>query len=341
MKKIISLLCLVSCILMLFTACTAHDGAPTGMRTAADGSDGYTVYVPTEWTVTNSIGGLYSYVSQADLTGITLTYTDLAADETRTEKDFFDADKASLAAHLSGFAVTSEGYDLTVDKRSVYLALYTYKIGETVYNVEAVYTVAYGRLYLFTYAGTAERFAANEESVGKILENMSFSEKRTEKTPLAFEDENAPDGMRLASDIRAADYRFYIPESWQIAVANESTLVYASDSDRSSVNVFTTTDTKKLNAKEYFEEYKKDLTLLYPDLTVLSTDEDAPFGEKSRAFCAVYTGSYNGRAYKVRQYFTYRNMTLYTFTYTAPIESYELHTAEVDRMIEAFTLLGN
>lgn len=341
MKKIISLLCLISCTLMLFTACAANDGAPTGMRTAADGSDGYTVYVPSSWTVTQSLGGLYAYISAVDTTGINLTHTELSADDTRTEADFFSADKTALAAHLSDFAVESEGYDLTVDKRKAYLALYTYKIGETVYNVEAVYTIAYGRLYLFTYAGTAEKFTANEESVGKILENMSFSEKRIEKTTLSFEDENAPEGMRLASDVRAADYYLYIPESWQIAVANESTLVYASESDRSSVNLFTTTDTTKLIAKEYFEEYKKDLMLLYPDLSILSTDEEAQFGEKSRAFCAVYTGTYNGRVYKVRQYFTYRNITLYTFTYTAPIESYDLHTAEVDHMIEAFRLLGN
>ena len=147
--------------------------------------------------------------------------------------------------------------------------------------------------------------------------------------------------MRLASDLRAADYVLYIPEEWQIAVANESTLVYASESDFSSVNLFTTTNTTKLSAKEYFEDYKKELLLLFPDLSVLSIDEEAPFGEKSKAFSAVYTGTYNGKVYKVRQYFTYRGMTLYSFTYTAEVDVYDLHTAEVDRMVAAFRLQGN
>ena len=343
MKRSILLCALIFLTVFAFASCSPSDGAPQGMQTAADGSDGVILYVPSGWTVDRSLGSLYAYVSSVNTSGVILSYETAGAGDDRTAALKCADETAVLAASLTDFIEESRDETLTVDGAAACLSVYGYTVNGVSYRSESLYIRKDERFYLLTYTAETERFADNEESFSRIVTNMAFTNERADaKANGGFEDEKTPDGMILASDPRITEYRLYIPADWKIAASNDVTLVYRSDSDRSSVNVSAVTP-KVTTAQEYFADYKESLKTVYADLTVLTEEESVPFGEKGEAYAVTYTGSYNGKSYKVRQYFAYHGLKLTAFTYTARtdisengVTLYDKNLPDVEKMIAAF-----
>ena len=341
MKRSLSLvLSLVSLFLILasLSSCGGEEGVPTGMQLAADGSDGYRVCIPGTWEFIEDAEALVAYVSQVDKTGIVLTYRSLSGDAPQAR---YEAEKATLAAALSEFAEVARG-ETAVDKNTAFYAIYTYKSGEVTYRAESVYVSHGDRDYLLTFTAKDEEFAGYEENLADIIENITFSDARRSVTNHVFEDENAPEGMRLASDLRIATYRLYIPESYIVPLATETTLAYVSDGDRSSVNFHGFVPTVTTVA-DYWATYKTELGTIFHDLTILEEKSDATFGVYENIFRATYTGKVNGEEYQVMQYFMFRDYYIYTFTYTAStkdsgngVSFYEKNLPNVQKITENF-----
>ena len=341
MKSSLSLLLLLASLVLVLaslTACGGEDGVPTGMQLAADGSDGYRVCIPGTWEFVEEAEALEAYVSQVDKTGFVLTHSALSGEAPAAR---YQKDRVTLAAELTEFTETAQG-ETAVDKNTAFYAIYTYKVGETVYRAESVYISHGDRDYLLTFTARDEAFKDYEKTLSDILKNISFSEARRPVTNHVFEDENAPEGMRLASDPRIATYRLYIPEGYTVPLATETTLAYVSESDRSSVNFhgFVPTVT---TVTDYWTSYKTELESIFNDLAILEEKADATFGVYENIFRATYTGKVNGTEYKVMQYFMFRDYYIYTFTYTAStadsgngVSFYEKNLADVNKIIENF-----
>ena len=343
-KKRLSLLLLIASLVLILsslTACGGEEGVPSGMQLAADGSDGYRVCVPGNWEFIEEAEALVAYVSQVDKTGIVLTYRAVSGDTPRTR---YEKEKLTLAASLPEYTEVARG-ETAVDRCPAFYTVYTYKSGETVYRAESVYTSHGDRDYLLTFTAKDESFADYEESLSAIIENISFSDARKPVTNHIFEDENAPEGMRLASDIRIATYRLYVPESYVVPLATETTLAYVSESDRSSVNVHAFVPTVTTVA-DYWTSYKTELQTIFSELSVTEEKTDATFGAYENIFRATYTGKVDGKEYKVMQYFMFRDYYIYTFTYTAStsdsgngVSFYDKNLADVEAMVQSFKFI--
>ena len=340
-KRSLSLLLSVASLVLVLaslSSCGGEEGVPTGMKLAADGSDGYRVCVPGTWEFVEEAEALVAYVSQVDKTGIVLTYRRLSGDAPQAR---YEKEKETLAASLSEFAEAAHG-ETAVDKNPAFYAIYTYKSGEIAYRAESVYVSHGDRDYLLTFTARDEEFAGYEENLADIIENITFSDARRAVTNHIFEDENAPEGMRLASDLRIATYRLYVPESYLVPLATETTLAYVSDSDRSSVNFHGFVPTVTTVA-DYWANYKTELGTIFRDLAILEEKSDAVFGAYENIFRATYTGKVNGAEYKVTQYFMFRDYYIYTFTYTAStadsgngVSFYEKNLSDVQKITENF-----
>ena len=320
------------------TACGGTDGVPTGMQLAADGSNGYRVCIPGTWTFVEEAHALTAFVSQVDKTGIVLTYRKNSG---ATPKALYEAEKPTLAESLTEFTEVTAAAT-AVDKNDAYYAVYTYKIGDTVYRAESVYTAHGDREYVLTFTAKDADFASYEDTLADIIENITLTTDRANVTNLYFEDENAPEGMRLASDLRVAMYRLYVPEGYIVPLATETTMAYVSEEDRSSVNLHAFVPTVT-TVKDYWSSYREELSSLYGEFTVLEECETAKFGEYENLFRVTYTGKVNGVSYKVMQYFMFRDYYIYSFTYTARNEPdangvtpYDKNLSDVQKIVEEF-----
>ena len=341
MKRSLSLiLILASLVLVLasLTACGGEDGVPTGMQLAADGTDGYRVCIPATWEFVNEAEALEAYVSQVDKTGFILTYRAISGDSPEAR---WQADMPTLAKNLAEFTEIAHG-ETAVDKNSAFYAIYTYKTGDTVYRAESVYVSHSDRDYLLTFTAKDDSFKDYEKTLSDILKNTSFTDARRPVTNHIFEDENAPEGMRLASDLRIATYRLYIPEDYIVPLATETTRAYVSDADRSSVNFHGFVPTVTTVA-DFWASYKTELESIFNDLSILEEKDDSSFGPYENIFRATYTGKVNGAEYKVMQYFMFRDYYVYTFTYTAStadsgngVSFYDKNLADINKIVENF-----
>ncbi len=311
MKKLFSLLPLV--LLLVLSACTNSD-VPSGMQVAADGSNGYRVFVPMNWVFHDSGTRLTSYVSAVDTTGVVLSYTDLAPDDSRTSDAFFADGIAELSA-LSEFKEEQRG-TLPIDGVSAPFLVYTFRSGEYLYRSESLYIVKAGRCYAVSFTSRDEQFASYQSQLDSILQYLAFNENRTPESRPSFADDTTPEGMKLASHPDIADYRLYVPESFLIERATSDSLVSVSESDRSSLSVFPTVP-RESTLDEYLVSYKAELAKIYTDLVFVEESKEAVFGDRSPVFMMEFTGRFEGESYRVRQYMMTRGYYLYIFTYTA------------------------
>ncbi len=323
--------------LLVFASCAPADpDTPSGMRKVADGENGYVVYIPTVWTAVEQLGGLYAYVSQANTTGVVLTYTD---GETLSPRDAYARDKAVMATSLSEFTEVSTDGNILVGDRTGFYAAYTYKIADKTLRSAAYYTLVGDRLYLLTYTevSTGDSFSETEKDAANIVKYIRFTDhRRGGEGEAPFPDDATPAGMKRASNPAHTGYKLFVPESYVIHTAKESTLVSVSESDMTSVHAYVTVpNVAKL--EDYLTDYKSaKLPILYKSLAFLDEGSEATVGGVTWTRLE-YTGSYGGVDYKVEQYFIKSEYYVLSLTYTARAEKFDTHRASFGEILDAFT----
>ncbi len=145
-----------------------------------------------------------------------------------------------------------------------------------------------------------------------------------------------PDGMKLASDPKAASYTLYVPESWTVDMQTSSTRAYCSKEDRSSVMVMTgETENTDTPVRAWWESGLSELRALYPDFEIAAEGEKVKLGGAD-AEKYVYSGTFDGTKFKYTQVAAVKKGVIYILTYGAPEDKWESHVEEVEKMIENF-----
>ena len=89
-----------------------------------------------------------------------------------------------------------------------------------------------------------------------------------------------------------------------------------------------------MTAEEYWEECQKEFKKNLSGFEVISTE--ATTVANKDAVSAIYEATYDGVTFRIRQVsFVYREM-VYTLTYTALVDNFDLHMADVDWMLSEF-----
>ena len=345
MKKLAWIAAILAALCL--TACS-DGGVPYGMQTVADGSDGYLFYAPDTMQVYTGNGFATAYISDVDHTGMVLSYTDLAADDTRSVNDFYNEGLSELQA-LPSFTLVKKDATLMVSGISSPYAIYTFRNGETVYKSQVIYTLAGDRCYVFNFTVTEESFSSYDKALTSTIGYITYTDTRKEETPFTgYEDPATPEGMMRVSNPEIADYRFYAPIGYQVVDNGDNTLVYVSKEDKTSFSVYPTIP-DATTFSEYLTAYKADLEDIYQNLHIYTERESVPFGGRENAYLIEYTGLYRGEKYCVRQYFISppSGYYIYIFTYTArdTVDAegdyyFEKHLADMEKMASAFRFEG-
>lgn len=147
-----------------------------------------------------------------------------------------------------------------------------------------------------------------------------------------------PDGMRLVSTDSDAFYLF-APGGWIDNTSSGAASAYYSDNDRSNVSMTCMSpysiseDNPPVNAKEYVEVCRAELAAYMPGYEAVGEVSDVVMGGRNgKSF--EYTASMGDVTYKYRQVVVVYQDLYYILTYTSTAEGYDLHTADIDKVIE-------
>ena len=349
LKKILALLLLLSMLLCL-VACGSGSapGAvqlPEGMQIAEEG-DGYTFYVPEDWTGERATGITMAYVSPTDPSNLTLvrTVTD------KTPAAYFAESEAELGVTLEEYKMLERNDNASFGGKSAIYRNYTGKVAGVEYKF-LQYLCSYdGVLYLLTYTAKTEIPSGEVSYYDRYLEKVfaavsafSFGGKAADAPTVEdTEPEKNGQGMILASDPAVSRYSLWVPTDWRIDLQNGTTSAYT---DGAVVTVSYEIP-EESTLLEYWEARSKTYSQLYADYTVLDEECSPPaekledvevWLDKHQAVRYVFTYTHGGVEYKTQKLMTIEGMYIYTVTYTALSDSYTAHLAEFNAIADAFT----
>ena len=337
MKKILSLLLLLTLIAGLFACGKNDDGVPEGMQLVCGGSDvGYYMYAPEEWTVSNHGSISAAYASKVDNSTITYTETEMpkmsfAEYFNESAKSYTEDMKFKLLTSKDGVATTFGNADEAImfEFEFEYLK-YTHRS----LQILAKYKERFG---IFTFTSYTTNLSSPDESqydyykekIDTVIAEFKYVEKNGKSEAPSYE---IVDGYKLISDSSVAKFNFYVPENYTPSYS--SGIVSAYMDDGSSVNISRPKQTN-VRIDEYLNNRIEELKSIVFDVTVIphvnsdGTTENynlnAELGNAKDAASHEYTYVYNGVKYHVYQVCAVTRNDGFVFTYTATEENYYKH----------------
>lgn len=339
MKRL--LLCLLALLLCIsffaMTGCKKdEEEVPRGYVNATCMGEPFRFYIPSTWNSTVSYGTSGGYYN--------LSTTSVVRMQRYPKESYSDADtfyKSALRPSLAAI-----GQDLTEVKAPVGTLLG--ELNATLFRETAL--VSGTKLQFLTYVGnTSESFlvltftaadsvfdALKEDVAGmakncKLAEPYGGTKKSTVREP--SDSVEAPAGMILVSSDDVA-YRFFVPSSWSydgtISISEAHT--ETKDANLSVVSYLPETS---MTVKEFLEKQNGQLITAYGAGYEKLSESEATLGGRT-AMAVEYRILTEGKTYRVKALSAaYRGM-IYTLTYTATEETYDLYLADAGQAISAF-----
>ncbi len=351
--KIRSICVIIAAIALtaLLSACAQSD-IPDGYQLVACEGDEFRLYVPTQWIV-NTAGGSTSayYTTDAEIS-VTASKADDA--DGLTLDEYWEKCHGIYSTELKEYSYDGNKKTVVIGGKSGQCRTFTSKITryneteqkpvEKEYKFLQVIAQKDGKTYILTYSAPTESFDSQLETVEGnaadegIIPYFRFAEPYSSEDNVKEIDGGvkAPDGMKLASTDERP-YRLFVPSSWKINNRTDATAAYASDSDRSNINVqmYMTSSTVESVSEHYKrleEGYKKTFASYY-----LDSDEEIKI-DGVAAHKYTYTVISGGQEYKIVQAIVRKGEMFYYITYTALTENFEKHLPDAERMIENFDI---
>ncbi len=343
--KILSLLLAALMLLSLASCGSAEDEEiPENMQYATAEGALYRLFVPIGWNLMTDMGVSGGYASSA-----AQNYAAVFV-HAYDNPDGLSAKQYAEQIYIKEIAAVYPEQDLgaialsdtTLDGKAACAFEYPGTRGLVTYRTREVICADEGRIYVLTFCTQHELFDGYAEVYASIKTNFKFDSTpylADEPVNTVDTDADAPDGMKLASNDDVA-YRFYVPDTWVLDRALPTSSVYASESDRSNVNVTVyMPEATQMTAEQYWEMCEQELSAVLGDYTLLSTTPGTLDSRPSNTY--IYTATVGGETYRFAQTVAaYRGM-VYTVTYTARDDAFDSHMDEYNAMLAAFDFRGN
>jgi len=363
MKKIVSLILIAVFLLaptFLLTSC-GQDVAPDGLAIPKDMKIAsntalvdYLLFIPESWLVDMQTETTLVHASEADLSSVQIKHSKL--DDTVKDYDSWWADyksgieKVGTVKYISqlenkvvcGISARKSVYEITMDKLVPDLEKGGTIIEKFTYKCMVIGVIRNDTMYVFLYTSlndttkeNGDLYTANMGSVEKMIDNFRFTDKLYPGEDYIV-DEEAPEGMKIASNYDIVDYLLYVPESWIVDVRNGLTMAHVSETDMSSVQVAQWNLTANTNTYDkWWTEYKKQMDLVakveYSDPQLVDTKINGFDSKMTEYVLKTDTGTY-----KCKLTATIARGSVYLIAYTSTLENYDTHLADVNKIIENF-----
>ena len=353
-KRIVALLL---CVLSLFSLFSCGkdlpEGAelPEGMQYAGGEAYGFYLYVPEEWTLSSMDSVVGAFVSNLDISSVTLTSVEKPQDmdidtyfkSTMEDMPFQDYKLEKDGVSLLLGTLDAKGYEFTYTYKP-----YNAKENETnAYRVMQLFAERESKLYVFTYTALDIQknigsdktyFQTHIDDVNEIIENVQFIKaKNTSDTKADYKKD--ADGYLKVAEKKGSGFDLYMHPDWHCTMSGGFVEITSAD-ETASLNITESKD-NGVSPSEYWAKRKSDLER-YTDgeITVIRQDENGEFGNADVAWIYEYTYTYRGQSYHTYQVLIIdQKIPLiyykgYVFTFTATEESYETHLDSVKKMMQ-------
>ena len=352
MKKHVALRVLLSMTLALLASCGAGGESgtlPTGMKIGEVG-DGYTLYVPEDWTVERSTGVTMAYVSAVDTTNVTL----VRVPSDKAPSAYLESYAATLSETLTEYALLEADVTELGGKSAAY-RIFTGKVAGVEYRYLQTAASVDGVIYLLTYTARTEIPSGDvsyyDRYVKKVLDMIEvflFEGEAADTTTERPTPEGNGEGLYLASDPAVSRYSLWVPADWTVDLANGTTSVFC----EGAVVTVTYEIPEEATLLDYWATKSGVYQTLYPSYTLIESECSAPAEKREdvevwldehQAVRYVFTYEAGGVTYKVQKLLAVDGLYVYTLSYTARLTPladgsvpYLDRTDDLRAMIDAF-----
>ena len=331
MKKITALLlALLMCVFVV--SCAQKDpNAPEDMKSATADGEPFVLYVPNSWNL-NTVSGISgAYYTSTETIMVTARYY-TPADPAMTLDGYVDFCADQYAATLTGFAITDRTPAVLGDKDAVKLSYIFAKDGKqlTCFQISALHNGDFVSLYGYCMTDLYETLS---EDFNKIVGAFVLCDK-ADPNGTEVVDKNTPEGMEIASADHI-EYRLYVPKAWVCNAESGVSEAYYPESGKSNVTVTSYSPSVSISVQDYFlqcENQYKAALLSYERIA----ESQRTVAERT-AYSYTYRTVVEGTEFTVMQTLFAYNGSIYSFTYTALTENFDLHMTDVEAMLNAFT----
>lgn len=333
LKKITALaLAVLLCIVcLLTTACASKNkGVPDGMKSVTVSGEPFILYVPESWT-DNTVSGISSAYSSSTQKILVSARYFTPADNTMTIQRYLDECEARYASTLQSYAKLERSAALLGTENAQRLS-YTMIKDSVVYTCFHIVASYRGDIIsLYGYCPT-ELYEAMTADYDQIISEFVFCEK-TDPNGEEIIDKQTPDGMKIASADQI-EYRLYVPKTWICDAASGRSEAYYPESQKSNISVSSYSPEVSISVQDYFAECEQKYKTTLPQYERISVQERTVAERKAYAY--TYRCVVEGLEFRMMQtVFTY-NGILYSITYTALADTFDLHLSDVEAMLSAF-----
>ncbi len=252
MKKIISVICLVSLLatllLLVGCGCGGDEVPPDHQLASKPAVDGYTLYIPEEWEFQRKDGIITAHVSAVNTTSfvaarVSTAHTDMAAYWAESEAELIDMmeplsrDPEGLdGTFVSSYKLENSGTTLLEPEQGGKLAYFYEYTG-----IPATKVVRYRFLQYFILVGATPADGmivltlSGSDEVKETTGDKDFNDNMREKmmrmldvivigqptesegpADLSYADEDAPEGMKNATLNKHLGMTVYVPDGWRV-----------------------------------------------------------------------------------------------------------------------------
>ena len=341
MKKIISVLLLLSMLITCFAGC-AKDDAPKGYQLVSGEDEIFELYAPKTWVSNLSSGVSGAYYSLQD--NIVVSAKTIRNATNYTLGQFMTLAIESYEA-MDGYELVSSYESTTLGGEPAYVMEYkaTIKdkdengeVKDVVYKFKSVIVKFEATLTMLIYSAPVENYDTAIADFDGIMANFAFktfAEGEIEKDDFTvLVDENTPEGFHLASKDKY-EFRFYVPLTWTVQRRAYNPSAYFAKNDLSNVSVSSKVLSDDItDGASYWQYYTETTSFKLSDIVI---DENAKMGGHD-AYAVEYLATASGLKYRIKQVFLTAGNMIYIFTYTSDRVHYEKHLDDVNSMIELF-----
>lgn len=336
MKRLFLCLFAILLCLSIFSGCKKGEEVPNGYLIATRAGEPFRLYIPSTWnsTVEYGVSGGYYNLSTTSIL--------------RAERYSKDSDIEPAAFYEASLrpALTAVGQDLVQaeEPRDTLLG----ELSATRFHETA--TVSEKKIHFITYLGAASEsfyvltFSVDDSILDRLRDNIDGivknfkladpyggNEKNTVREP--NEKVEAPAGMKLVSSDDVF-YRFFVPETWQFDKTVSICEAHNSAGD-ASLSVVPYLPETTMTVSEFLQKQNGQLITIYGAGYEKLSETETTLGGRT-AYSVEYKIATDGKTYRVKAIFAaYRGM-IYTLTYTACEDAYELFLADAGQAISAF-----
>ncbi len=355
-----ALLLALACLLTPLYGCGGNPGTPGSTVEVPRGmaivytEEGLTLMAPESWAAQKLGEVVCLYASSADPTSITA----VTVESPLSPADYFAAHEDELRATVAEYTrlTAEESDEAFIGERPAVRRVYTGKRNGTPYKFMQVICRRGDGLFMLTYTAKNE-VVRNDKTYFELwfdaatltVENVIFEGEALPEVTLPAPTPDA-EGMILASNPDISRYSLWVPQNYEIELANgitmaktEGAVISLSYTVPQTENLLQHRDLREAYLNEAYTNVTKIESECAGEKPVEKPEDVELWVAERQAMRVVYTYTHNNVAYKTVKIFTVNGVYIYELSYTARLDAaagetspYDAHRAEFDRVIARF-----